>query len=112
MPNQIDSYKKVIDVLASDAFQNYEDIKPILIQIAKTNPQVVVDAVDFLAGKPKLVGKVVSDRVIDLLYQGRKIEAIKQHRIDSGLGLKEAKDVVVGVIQNNRGLRNVFHRPL
>ena len=36
----------------------------------------------------------VSPEVIDLVHQGRKIEAIKLHRERTGVGLKEAKDVV------------------
>lgn len=97
MPNQVESYQKAIDVLASDMFQNYEGIKTILIQIAKTNPQIVVDAVDSLQGKGKYPN--VSTKVTDLLLAGQKISAIKQHRQDTGLGLKEAKDAVEAAIQ-------------
>ncbi len=34
------------------------------------------------------------DRVIELLEQGRKIEAVKWYRENTGLGLKDAKDAV------------------
>lgn len=36
----------------------------------------------------------LSDRVKDLARSGDKIAAIKQHREETGLGLKEAKDAV------------------
>jgi large subunit ribosomal protein L7/L12 len=37
---------------------------------------------------------LASQAVIDLIYQGKKIEAVKVHREETGLGLKEAKDTV------------------
>ena len=39
----------------------------------------------------------VSGEVIDLLRQGRKIDAIKVYRAETGVGLKEAKDAVDAV---------------
>jgi ribosomal protein L7/L12 len=36
----------------------------------------------------------VSPTVIDLVRRGKQIEAIKEYRVDAGVGLKEAKDVI------------------
>ncbi len=36
----------------------------------------------------------ISDRVLDAIDQGRKVEAIKILREETGLGLKEAKEIV------------------
>jgi hypothetical protein len=51
--------------------------------------------VDLILGHLGVVYKdELSDRVRDLLAQGRKIEAIKVYRAATGVGLKEAKDAV------------------
>ena len=36
----------------------------------------------------------VSPEILDLLREGRKIEAIKLYRVETGVGLKEAKDFI------------------
>ena len=45
----------------------------------------------------------ISDQVIAAIDAGRKIEAIKVLREESGLGLKEAKDVVDSLTRTRRG---------
>ena len=45
----------------------------------------------------------VSDQVIAAIDAGRKIDAIKTLRGESGLGLKEAKDVVDSLVRAKRG---------
>jgi len=45
----------------------------------------------------------ISDQVIAAIDAGRKIEAIKILREESGLGLKEAKDVVDSLTRTRRG---------
>lgn len=45
----------------------------------------------------------ISDQVIAAVDAGRKIEAIKILREETGLGLKEAKDVVDGLVRAKRG---------
>jgi ribosomal protein L7/L12 len=40
---------------------------------------------------------VISDRVVKHIRAGEKINAIKELRSDSGLGLKEAKDIVEAI---------------
>jgi large subunit ribosomal protein L7/L12 len=42
-------------------------------------------------------GGAVSAAVLDLVRQGNKIGAIKQYREETGLGLREAKDVIDGL---------------
>ena len=39
----------------------------------------------------------VSAEVLDMVRQGRKIQAIKIYRDQTGVGLKEAKDVIDGL---------------
>lgn len=43
----------------------------------------------------------VSDRVRALIAQGKTIHAVKAHREETGLGLKEAKDDVDDVARGN-----------
>ena len=107
MSNQVRSYQNVIDVVGREDFQNYGNIKQLLLQIAKTNPQVVVDAHNSLNGSQP---GVVTGEVIDYLLKGQKIMAIKQHRQDTGLGLKEAKDAIFDLIDRDIGLRRVFRQ--
>lgn len=45
----------------------------------------------------------ISDQVIAAIDAGRKIEAIKTLREETGLGLKEAKDVVDSLVRAKRG---------
>jgi len=45
----------------------------------------------------------ISDDVVAAVDAGRKIEAIKILREESGLGLKEAKDVVDSLTRSRRG---------
>ena len=107
MPNQIQSYQKVIDVIADVHFDH--DARAILLQIAKTNPQIVVAAAEYLKGAP-VTTYGVSNAVMDALFAGQKIQAIKQHRTDSGLGLKEAKDAIDNVITQDARLWGKFGR--
>ena len=107
MPNQVESYQDVIDVVGDINFDY--DARAILLQIAKTHPQVVVDAASYLKRGPvKLYG--VSQSVMNSLLAGRKIEAIKQQRLDTGMGLKEAKDAVEDVIVKDRTIGEIFRR--
>ena len=46
---------------------------------------------------------LASQAVIDLVWQGEKIEAIKLLREETGLGLKEAKDIVDAIEAQRRG---------
>ena len=39
-------------------------------------------------------GDLMLNRIVELLRQNRKIEAIKVYREQTGVGLKEAKDVI------------------
>ncbi|KQY56814.1 MULTISPECIES: ribosomal protein L7/L12 [unclassified Nocardioides] len=43
---------------------------------------------------PHATGTPISARVRQLAIEGKKIQAIKVHREETGLGLKEAKDAV------------------
>jgi large subunit ribosomal protein L7/L12 len=44
----------------------------------------------------------VSDAVLGFIQAGKKIDAIKQYRLETGVGLKEAKDAVEGFERGGR----------
>ena len=52
-------------------------------------------------GQPMFQGYAVTEVVLDHIKSGRKINAIKEFRGESGLGLKEAKDWVEDYIAKN-----------
>ena len=52
-------------------------------------------------GPPSAFGQP-SVRVVDLINGGRKIEAIKEYRMETGAGLKEAKDAVEAYERGSR----------
>lgn len=49
----------------------------------------------------------VSDEVIAALDNGRTIEAIKLLRQETGVGLKEAKDIIDALARERRGEPNI-----
>ncbi|WP_067434960.1 ribosomal protein L7/L12 [Nocardioides jensenii] len=55
--------------------------------------QIIVPAAS-TASAPHATGAPISARVRQLAIEGKKIQAIKVHREETGLGLKEAKDAV------------------
>jgi ribosomal protein L7/L12 len=105
MSNQIKSYQDVVSVIADVRFD--DDARAILVEIAKANPQVVVNASNTLWNTVtddrrreldrhnKLV--VMCNRMANDERQG-KIPVIKAVRQESGMGLKEAKDFVEAVV--------------
>jgi len=74
-------YAKAIDILTNPE----TDFRDIVIQIAKMNPQAVVDAVGFNPWERKCIPLIRADK---------KIGAIKLCRELTGIPLKEAKDAV------------------
>jgi hypothetical protein len=108
MPNQVESYKKVIEIMGSEDFTSYDNFRKLLVTIAMNNPQVLVDAYNFVNGKGTHYG--VSDAVMGYLLEGRKIMAIKQYRTETGTTLKEAKDKVEDVIYKDSRLWEKFGR--
>ena len=52
-----------------------------------------------------------SDQVVSLARAGRKIEAIKLLRVDQGLGLREAKEVVDAIPGGNAARAPGASRP-
>jgi ribosomal protein L7/L12 len=69
---------------------NNLDWRAVVIEIAKKNPSLIVKATD------KQNNSLVSE-VRLLLRANRKINAIKRWRQATGLGLKEAKEVVENI---------------
>jgi large subunit ribosomal protein L7/L12 len=49
------------------------------------------------AGAPPPDAGGITAEVLDLVREGRKIQAIKIYRDQTGVGLKEAKDVIDGL---------------
>jgi len=108
MSNQVESYQKVLEVITDVNFD--QDAKAILIQIAKTYPQVVADAACFIKSDRRING--MSKEVMTALRAGRKIEAIRQYRYDTGAGLKDAKDAVEEVIAHSFDIQEIFNKLL
>jgi ribosomal protein L7/L12 len=104
MSNHAESYQHVLEVITDVNFDN--DAKAILIQIAKTHPQIVVDAACFIKSDRRMTG--MSKELMAALRAGCKIEAIKQYRYDTGASLKDAKDAVEEVIARNPELMEMF----
>jgi len=79
--------KEAIDVL-----EKYPSVQhsPLVVQILKDRPSTIVKAYESLNG----VNKPWMEVVLNVLRSGRKIEAIKQLRALTDMGLKEAKEVV------------------
>jgi ribosomal protein L7/L12 len=63
-----------------------------------SSPDIADAAPDDVPGLPPLL----KQSFYDAIRSGNKIEAIKIYRQASGLGLKEAKDVVEGIARNTR----------
>lgn len=105
MTNQTKSYKNAIAVLADPRFE--EDAKAILIEVMTNNPQVVVDAAEN-CWNPQLIEKREEVKRLKQLEamcirmardeHQHKIPIIKAVRLETGMGLKEAKDFVEDVV--------------
>ena len=54
----------------------------------------LIDHLDVPYDDSLVAEKRVSERVANLARSGRTIDAIKQYRLETGVGLAEAKDVV------------------
>jgi hypothetical protein len=80
------AYKEVIDILMSPGEFDY---KRIAINLAKEHPEIFLQMVQRSA--PPVPGW--HQEIISLLKTERKVDAIKLLRVETGFGLKEAKDV-------------------
>lgn len=80
------AYKEVIDILMEGDY----DAKAMIVELAKKHPMIFL----------KVYGKVSDTADPELaaiksyLKDGKKIQAIREYRAISGLGLKESKDFV------------------
>ena len=79
------AYKEVIDILMSPA--NF-DYKRIAINLAKEHPEIFLQMVQRSVPTAGWHQKIIS-----LLKDDLKVDAIKLLRVETGFGLKEAKDV-------------------
>ena len=50
----------------------------------------------------------VSERALNFLRQGKKIDAIKVVREETGLGLKDSKELIEKVIEENSEVKELF----
>lgn len=80
------AYKDVIDLLT----QEFVDYRKLVIAIAKENPEAVMRAVYLGAARPAAWAREAAA----FIKANNPVHAIKQIRIEHGLGLKEAKDIV------------------
>ncbi len=83
-PTKTDAYKLAIEITAS-AF----DARKIVIALAKEHPELLVRLY-----RATTVTETWQRDIVTAVYQGNPVHAIKLTRENTGLGLKEAKDVV------------------
>jgi Ribosomal protein L7/L12 C-terminal domain len=82
---QASPYQHVIDILAG----GYDAVK-IATALAKSHPQLFVDLYKSTCAPPEKW----KQEIVSMNYRGEKVPAIKSLREKTGLGLKEAKDIV------------------
>lgn len=56
--------------------------------------QRTLDRIGEQVGLPDIVTKEEKERLINLILDGKEVKAIKDYRILTGLGLKEAKEYI------------------
>ncbi|MGH4119401.1 ribosomal protein L7/L12 [Clostridium sp.] len=56
--------------------------------------KLTLDKIAKQVGVPSLITEDVETELKNLILDGKKIKAIKQYRIITGIGLKEAKDYI------------------
>lgn len=75
----------------------------ILISLLSINSQLrndisrmksTLDNIAKQIGVPDLVTKEVKDELISLISEGKKVKAIKRYRMITGMGLKESKEYI------------------
>lgn len=66
------------------------------------NPPAPVLPVYSAPNRSPTIGDLTSE-IVSLLARGQKIEAIKQYRVYTGSGLKEAKEAVESIERSQRG---------
>lgn len=86
MGKRTDNFKKAIEYLTGPGL----DLKAVIIGIAKTNPAVFCRA----AERAKYPAAKWRGEAEALVLNGKKINAIKLRRENTGLGFKEAKEMV------------------
>lgn len=104
MSNNNASYKQAIDILMADK----TDYKALAINLAKSYPSIFVRMAESQTEPVETWHGVVNDRI----RGGQKVEAIKEIRTNTGLGLKEAKDIADNVqnmlISNGRSFGAMY----
>ncbi len=86
-------YSKAISIL--DAVSGSREREhTLLLEIAKTNPSALVKAEHVLKAIRVLQGMTSFERAIVELAKTKKIQAIKELRAETGLGLKDSKEKV------------------
>ena len=81
-------YRDAIDILAENTF----DAKRLAIELAKVNPALFVSLCRDL--NLRTVQYPWAKKVADFVRAGCYVESIKELRARTGLGLKEAKDII------------------
>jgi ribosomal protein L7/L12 len=74
-----------MDIVTSGSHDYYR----IVVEIAKKHPKMVVDAAKGPLGEPAWMAEVD-----DFIHEGLKTNAIKEWRVQTGVGLGEAKAAV------------------
>lgn len=85
-------YARAIEIF--DTIETDEQKHALLFEILKTNPGAIVKAGGKMETSIKLSTLTPFERQIRILGKAKKIQAIKDLRAETGLGLKEAKERV------------------
>jgi ribosomal protein L7/L12 len=98
-------FAKIVDALTTGAI----DYKAIALAILKSNPDVFAEALEAaIAVAPALP---YERNIIDYIRGENMVGAIKELRTASGLGLKEAKDVIDSLRTQLHHIGRLGYRP-
>lgn len=95
------AYAEAIEIIAN---QN-ADFRKIAVNLAKTFPEAFLALHHGVVEQGAEQGKLDRD-IYDLYAAGNKVAAIKLHRTETGIGLKESKDYCDALFEHSGNSRN------
>lgn len=100
------SYGDAIQIVSDDNF----DARRIAIDLAKTNPDLFIELVQVQKKEQEQAQQeeLWKEVAIPLMRQGLKIAAIKEVRRITGMGLKDSKDAVETLLDNDPTLNGDY----
>lgn len=85
-----EAYGRVIDLITEGEL----DFRAIGLALAKANPAAFLAVHDHVSGATNTTFSRLGNEIVALMASGRRVDAIKMHRANTGVGLKESKDFV------------------